>query len=93
MINNTNESKSSEDKKEALINHLLAINLLLKFIQAVILYMNTYEQEMITVGDENGKIKNKDRWKYSHHMHMLPLLGANHRLQLLHMNTRFIWIE
>ena len=52
--------------------------------------MNNYEQETIEVGDENEKIKNKDRWNYFHRMPILPLLGANHRLPLLHMTKRFI---
>ena len=67
-------------KKEAIIKRLLAINFSLKVIQEVIFYMNTYEQDMISVGNENKKIKNKDRWNYYHHMPMLPLLRSNHRL-------------
>ena len=43
MINNTNESKISNDKKkEALINRLLSINLSLRVIQGFILSMKTY---------------------------------------------------
>ena len=30
---------------------------------------------MIAVGNENEKIKNKDRWNYCHHMPMLPFWG------------------
>ena len=48
---------------------------------------------MIAVGNENGKIKNKDIWNYCHRMSMLPLLGANHRLLSLHMAKRFICLE
>ena len=48
---------------------------------------------MIEVGNENKKIKNKDRWNYCHHMPMLPLLGANHCLPLLHMSKCFIWLN
>ena len=48
---------------------------------------------MIAVGKENKKIKNKDRWNCCHHMPMLPLLGDNHPLSLLHMARRFIWIN
>ena len=52
MINGINESKISKDKKEeALINLMLAINLLIKVIQAEIFSMNTYEQYMIAVGN------------------------------------------
>ena len=57
MINNTNESKISIDKKEeAFINRLLAIHLLPKVNQELIFFINTYEQDMIAVGDEKGKI-------------------------------------
>ena len=53
-MNITNESKISKDKKEeALINCLLAINFSLKVIQALIFSLNTYEKEMIEVGNNN----------------------------------------
>ena len=55
--------------------------------------MNTYEQDMIEFGNQNIKIKNKYKWNYCHHMPMLPLLGANHRLPVLNMAKLFIWIE
>ena len=55
--------------------------------------MYTYKQEMIEIGENNGKIKNKDRWNYCHRMPMFPLLGANHLLPLLHMDKRFICLE
>ena len=48
---------------------------------------------MIAVGNENKKIKNKERWNYCHHMPMLLLLGANHRLSLFHMTKHFICIN
>ena len=48
---------------------------------------------MRAVGKENKKTRNKDRWNYCHHMPMLSLLGANHRLTLFHMAKRFIWIN
>ena len=49
-INDTNESKLSKNKtKKALISSLLAKNFSLKVIQAVILSINTYEQDMIEV--------------------------------------------
>ena len=48
---------------------------------------------MIEVGNKYTKIKNKDRWNYCHHMPMLPLLGENRCLPLLHMAKRFIWLE
>ena len=48
---------------------------------------------MLEVGNENIKIKNKDRWNYCHRMPMLPLLGENHRLPLFHMDKRFIWLN
>ena len=64
-----------------------------KVIQAVILSMITYKQDIIEVWNENKKIKNKYRWNYCHHMPMLPLLGDNHRLPLLHIAKSFIWIN
>ena len=69
------------------------INFLLKVIQAVIFSINTYKQDMISAGNKKRKIKNRDRWNYCHYMPMLPLLGGNHRLLLLHKAKRFIWIE
>ena len=93
-INDTNESKLSKDKtKEAIIISLLAKYFLLKVIQAVIFSINTYEQDIIAVGNENKKIKNKDRWNYCHHIPMLSLLGANHRLPLFHMAKHFFWLN
>ena len=55
--------------------------------------MNTYEQEMIEVDNKNERIRNKDIWNSCNHMPMFPLLGANHRLLLLNMKKRFIWIK
>ena len=75
-MNITNESKISKDKKEeALINCLLAINLSLKVIQAVIFSLNTYEKEMIEVGNNNEKIRNKDRCNYCRNIPILPLFN------------------
>ena len=48
---------------------------------------------MTSVGKENKTINNRDRQDYYHHMPMLPLLGANHRLMLLYVAKCFIWIE
>ena len=48
---------------------------------------------MIEIGNENEKNKYNDKWNYCHHMPILPLLGDNHRLPLLHMNKRFIYLE
>ena len=44
---------------------------------------------MISFG--NKKKKERYRWNYCHYMPMFPLLGATHRLLLLHMDKRFIW--
>ena len=53
-----NESELIKDKtEEALIIRLLSKHFLLKVIQAVILSINTYEQDIIEVGEENKKIK------------------------------------
>ena len=85
-INDTNESKIGKDKtKEPLISSLLAKKFSLKVTEAVILSINTYKQDITAVGNEDKKIKNKGRWNYFHHMPMLSLLGANHRLPLFHM--------
>ena len=48
---------------------------------------------MIEIGNDNKKIKNKDKWNYFHHMSIFPLLGDNRRLPLLNTNKSFIWIE
>ena len=94
MINNTNEEKLSKYKtEESLIIRMLDKTLSLKVIQSVIFSINTYEHNMIAVGNKNKNIKNKYRWNYCHHMPILPLLRANHLLPLLHKAKRFIWIE
>ena len=41
---------------------------------------------MIEIGKKNEIIKNKDRWNYCHRFPILPLLGDNNRLPLLHMS-------
>ena len=48
---------------------------------------------MIAVGNENKTIKVRNRCNYCHNMPILLLLGANHRLPLLHMDKRFIWLN
>ena len=48
---------------------------------------------MIEAGNENKNKNKKDRWNYCRHIPMLPLLGDNHRLPLLHTDKHFIWIE
>ena len=47
----------------------------------------------MSVGNENKKHKNRDRWNYCRHIIMLPLLGDNHCLSLLHMDKHFVWIS
>ena len=42
---------------------------------------------------KNKKKIKKNRWNYCHHFPILPLLGANHSLPLLHMATRFLWLH
>ena len=54
--------------------------------------MNAYEQKMIEIGNKNEKFK-RDKWNYFHHFLIFPLLGANHRLLLLHMDKSFIRLE
>ena len=46
---------------------------------------------MIAFG--NKKKKERYRWNYCHYMPMFPLLGATHRLLLLHMDKSFIRLE
>ena len=84
---------SKDKKEEALIKGLLAIIFPLEVIQSIIIFVKTYEQKMIEIGNENEKIKNKYRCIYFHHMPILPLLGGNNRLPLLHMAKLFICIE
>ena len=47
---------------------------------------------MIAVGHKK-KIQNQDKWNYYNHMPMQSLLGAYHRLPLLHMAKSYIWLE
>ena len=72
---------------------MLAINFPLKVIQSIIISVNAHKQKMIETGNKNEKIKNKDKWNDCHHFLIFPLLGANHRLPLLHMDKISIWIE
>ena len=48
---------------------------------------------MIEAVNKNEKIKNKDRWKYCHNFPILPVLGVNHSLPLLHIAKSYIWIN
>ena len=48
---------------------------------------------MIAFVNDNKNNKNKDRWNYFHRIPMLLLLGTNHRLPLIYLAKRFIWIE
>ena len=66
---------------------------MLKLIQSAIVSINTYEQDIIAVGNKNKKIKNKYRYNYFNHMLMLSLLGSNQNQPLFHMAKRFIWIN
>ena len=87
-----NESELIKDKtEEALIIRLLSKHFLLKVIQAVIFSVYNYNQDMIAAWKE--KKEEKDIWNYCHHIPMLPLLGTNHRLPLLHMAKHFIWLN
>ena len=66
---------------------------MLKVIQAVIFPIDTYEQDIVSVGNKNKTIKVKDKLNYCNHMPMLSLLGGNHCLPLFHMDKRFICIN
>ena len=57
------------------------------------LSINNYEQDIISVGNENKTFKNKYRYNYCHNMHMISFLGVNHRLPLFCMDKHFIWIN
>ena len=72
---------------------LLTKTFSLKVTKAVILSIDTYEQDMIEVGNENKKIYKKDRWDHCNHILMQSLLGNNHRLPLFHISKSFIWLE
>ena len=72
---------------------MLAIYLPLNVIQSITISVNAYKQKMIEIGNENEKIKNKDKWNYCHRMHILLFLGADNCLLVLHMAKLFIWIE
>ena len=61
---------------------MLAKTFSLNVTQAVLFSINTYEQDMIAVGNKNKKTKNKERRNYCHHMPMLQLLGVNNGLPL-----------
>ena len=69
---------------------MLAKKISLKLIQSAISSIDTYKQDIISVGNENKKIAVKDRWNYCNHMPMISLLGANHCLPLFHMAKSFI---
>ena len=58
---------------------------MLKDIQVVISYIDTYEQDILSVGNENQKILVKEKWNHCNHMPMISLLGTNRRLPLFHM--------
>ena len=62
-------------------------------IQAVISTIDIYEQDKLSVGNENQKIAVKEKWNRCNHITMLSLLGKNHRLPLFYMAKIFIWIE
>ena len=64
----------------------------LKVIQSVVLSIDTYEQDIISVGNENKKITVK-KGNNCNNMPILSLLGANHRLPLFHMDKCFIWLN
>ena len=39
------------------------------------------------------KNNNPDKWNYCHHFPILPLLGINHRIPLLHMAKNFVCLH
>ena len=55
--------------------------------------MNSCKQRMIEIGNKNEKNENKDRWNYCQHFPIFPLLGANHRLPILHMAKNILWVH
>ena len=71
----------------------MAKNLSLKVIKAVILYVDTYEQDILSVGNNNQKTPVKDKWNHCNNIPMLSLLVDNHRPPLFHMDKSFIWLE
>ena len=49
---------------------MVAKHFLVEVIKSVILSIDTYKQDMIEVGNENQKIRNKDRWNHCNHIPM-----------------------
>ena len=39
------------------------------------------------------KINNQDKWNYCNCFVLLPLLGVNHRLTLLHRSNKFVYFN
>ena len=94
MINDGHKPKTSRGiTEEDVINSLLDKNSSLKVIQAVLLSIDIYEQDILSVDNENKTINNEDKWNHCNHMPMLSLLGGNHCLPLFHMAKRFIWLN
>ena len=93
-VTKINELKKSESKVEqAHIEHLLAKDFPIEFIQSIIIKVHTCEHKMIEFGKENKKINYQDKWNYYHHFSILPFLGVNLCLTLLHMSNKFVHIH
>ena len=48
---------------------------------------------MIEFGKGNRKTPRKDKWEYYDVVPLFPLLGANHRLLLLHMSNTYVYMS
>ena len=93
-INDSNKSKISEViTEEDVIISLLDKLFSLRLIQAVIFFIDTYEQVVLSVGNENKKNPVKGIWNHFNHIPMLSLLGGNHRLPLFNMAKGFSWMN
>ena len=93
-VNDSMKSKINNGITEkCFIISLLAKHFSLKIIKAVILFIDTYKQDLISVGNKNKRIQNKDKWNHLNHTPIQLLLGANHRLPLFHIDKSSIWIE
>ena len=69
----------------------MAKKILLKLIKSDILSIDTYEQDILSVGDKRKKIK--EEYNNCNHMTMLSFFSDSHCLPLFHMAKSIIWIE
>ena len=69
------------------------MNFPLKVVNYVIVTISSYEQNMIEFEKENGKTPKRDKQEYCDVIQLLPLLGVNHCLTLLHISPKNVYIN